>query len=80
MEWRSAEDVPADVPIEVAGDEQVQPSVVVVVEKSGRGRPAAGADARLRRHIGESSIAAVAIEGVAPVVRDVDDPRNPSLS
>ena len=72
MEWRSAEDVPADVPIEIAGDEQVQPSIVIVIEESGGGRPATGADARLRRHIGERSIAVVAVEGVPPIARDVE--------
>jgi DUF917 family protein len=62
MEWRSAKDVPADVPIEVACYEQVQPSIVIVVKESSGGRPATSANARLSRNIGERSIAAVAVE------------------
>src|SRR5262249_49482199 len=72
VERRSAEDVPADVPIEVPGYEQIQPSVVIVVEKSGGGRPAAGADSGLRGDIGERAIAAIAVKGVPAIRGDVE--------
>ena len=69
---RAAQDVVANVPIEVAGDEQVQLAVVIVIEKTRRGGPAAAFDARARRHVRERAIAIVVIEDVVAVTRDVD--------
>src|SRR5258708_6211656 len=61
MERRSTKDVPADVPVEVACYKQVQAPVVIVIEESGRRRPAARSDARLRCDIRKSPVAVVAV-------------------
>src|SRR5439155_2508209 len=39
MKRRPAENVPADVPVQVARYEQIEAAVVIVIEESGRGRP-----------------------------------------
>ena len=57
----------------VGGDEQVQPPVVVVIEEPRRKAASLGSrDARLRSHVGERSVAVVAVQPVRPDVGDVD--------
>src|SRR6267378_2946999 len=53
-------------PLDVVGDDQVEPAILVVIKPSSAGRPSAFVgDAGLRRHVGESSIAVVVVEGGA---------------
>src|SRR4029453_18619222 len=58
--------------VEIAGHEQVEPAVVVVVEKAGAGAPSAGGDAGTGGDVGERPVAHVAVQGVAAVVGHVD--------
>ena len=59
-------------PVEIAGDEQIEPAVVVVIEEAGARAPSAGGDAGLPGDVGERAVPVVAIERVAAVARDVE--------
>ncbi len=57
---------------DVAGDEQVQPAVAVVVPEGAAGGPASHGNARRLGHVGECPLSRVAVEAVRPEVRDVE--------
>src|SRR6185295_4995664 len=59
-------------PLHVPGDEQVEPSVVVVVEEARARAPAGAADAGAGGDVTEGAVAVVAVEGVATVTGDVE--------
>src|ERR1700691_2200407 len=61
-----------DAPIEIAGNEQIQPAVVIVIEKSRGNRPTARGDASLRGDIGKSAVAIVVIQNIFSEVGHVD--------
>src|SRR5580698_230570 len=61
-----------DAPIQIAGNEQIQPAVVIVIEKSRRSRPTAGGDASLRGDIRKSAVAIVVIQNILSEVGHVD--------
>ena len=71
MKRDSTKDVAANVPIEISRDEQVELAIIVVIEESGRCRPAPRAHACFRGDIGEGSIAVVPVEDVAAVIGHV---------
>ena len=58
--------------MKVAGDEEIEPSVAVVVAKSRAGRPSAECHAGFLRYVGEGAIVIVVVETVLSVVRNVE--------
>src|ERR1700691_6400024 len=58
------------VPVQIAGHEQVQFAIVVIVKKSRRDRPAAASNASLCGDIRKGSVAVVVIKNVFRIVRD----------
>src|SRR3984885_14445056 len=60
------------VPIEIAGHEQGELAVIVVIKKSSRGRPSSAANSCLRGDIGKSSVAVVVIKNIFSEVRHVN--------
>ena len=61
-----------EVPLHVTGDKQIQPAVIVVVEKTGRHRPSRVGNTGFGSNVAEGAIAAVAIQHVSPVTGDVE--------
>src|SRR6202043_3188380 len=59
-------------PIKIAGHEEIQMPVVIVIKKSGRGRPTAYSYFCLGRYVGEGPIAVVVVKDVSPEICDVD--------
>ena len=68
----AAKDVVRDVPVEVAGDEQVELAVIIVIEEACGSRPPAAPNARARRHVSERAVAVVVIQRVVAVAGDVN--------
>src|SRR5450432_767964 len=68
----SAEAIVREAPFQVPGDEQVEFSVLVVVQETGARAPTAGLNAGARRDIGERSVTVVVVQRVAPESGDVD--------
>ena len=60
------------VEVDVAGDEEVELAVAVVVAPGGAGGPAADGDAGFFCDVGEGAVVVVAIEAIFAEVRDVD--------
>ena len=59
-------------PLQIAGHEQIEAAVVVVVEEPGAGAPSAGPDPRAGGDVGERAVSLVAIEPVAAIAGDVE--------
>src|SRR4030095_15206979 len=64
--------VAIEVPIDIAGDEQIERAITVIVEEHGSSGPAGGGDTGFVRYVYKRAIAAIAVEDVATVVRDVE--------
>src|SRR5579863_9929612 len=60
------------VPEHVAGDEEVEMAVVIVIEEARRTAPASGFDARFGGYVGEGAVAIIVVEDIFSVVRDVE--------
>ena len=71
-----AEQILVGGPVDVSRDEQIELSVVVVVEPDGAGRPAGRREARLLRDIGERAVAVVAVQ-TRTAARSDEDVREP---
>src|SRR5262245_30789955 len=63
-----AKNIPADIPIKVACDEQVQLTIVVVIEEPGRRRPSFSSNSSCSRHIGECAISVISVQYIPSVV------------
>ena len=61
-----------EAPVEVAGDEQVELPVVVVIEEARACAPATALDACAIRHVGKRSVAHVPVQGVAAEIGHID--------
>jgi hypothetical protein len=59
-------------PVEIAGNEEIQFSIVVVVEKSCGNGPTACGNPSLRGHVGKRAIAVVVVQNIFPVIGHVD--------
>src|SRR5205085_860697 len=57
-------------PIHIAGDEEVELSVVVFIEESGARAPSAGGDSGPPGDVGERAVPIVVVERVAAIVGD----------
>ena len=66
--------VPVDTkgPVHVAGDEEVEPAVVVVVQEPGAGAPLSRSHSGGFRHVRERAVPVVTVERVSAEVGDVD--------
>ena len=69
----AAPDIVLRRPLDVVGDDQIEPAIFVVIEPSGAGGPSAFVgDAGFGGDIGEGSVAVVVIENGAAVAGDVE--------
>src|SRR5437016_11071172 len=57
--------------LHIAGNEQVEKTVMIVVSPGGTGRPAADGNSGFFSYVRESSIVVVVVEPVLAVIRDV---------
>ena len=62
----------SQVVVDVAGDEEVEPAVAVVVAPGCAGGPVAESDAGLLGNVGERAVVVVVVEAVLAEVGDVD--------
>ena len=58
--------------MDVAGDEEVEASVAVIISEGRSGGPVAEGDTSLFSYVGEGSVVIVVVEAVFPEVGDVD--------
>ncbi len=58
--------------VDVAGDEEIEPAVAVVVAPGGAGGPVAERDAGFFGDVGEGAVVVVVVEAVLAEVGDVD--------
>ena len=61
-----------EAPLQIAGHEQIEAAVVVVVEEPGAGAPSVSRDPCTGRDVGERAVSLVAIEPVAAIAGDVE--------
>src|SRR4051794_32292155 len=62
----------AEIPLDVAGHDEIQPAIPIEINPARTSRPAAPGDTCLLRYVRKCPIAVVVIQDVAPEICDVD--------